>query len=104
MGISTLDLQEGACQYVTLPLPHGPPTYVSEMRCLLECSASLLRAHIPIDVLKPCVDIGIIMPDHLEIASEQSMISDIESDDRCVKSNIGFGQVLAKDEWPFTLS
>lgn len=68
------------------------------MCSFLECSASLLGAHIPIDVLKPFVNIGIIVPDHLEIASEESMVTDIESDDRRIESNVGFGQVLSENE------
>jgi hypothetical protein len=51
---------------------------------LLESTLSFLRTHIPINVLKPSMKVGVVVSDHLEVAAEERVVADIEPDDRCV--------------------
>ena len=74
------------------------------MRGLLECSSCLFWVHIPVDLLKPFMDIWVIVSNHLQITSEQGVVSNIKSDDCRIESNVGFGQMLSEDEGAFTLS
>ena len=51
---------------------------------LLESTPSFLRTDIPINVLKPSMNVGIVVSDHLEITAKERVVADIEPDDRCV--------------------
>jgi hypothetical protein len=44
------------------------------------------------------MDVGVVVPNHLEIAPEQGVVPHIEADDCGEQSNIGFREMLAKDE------
>jgi hypothetical protein len=49
---------------------------------LFESATSFFQAYIPIDMLKPTMNIGIVVSDHLEVAAEKSVICYVKSDDR----------------------
>ena len=45
------------------------------------------------------MDTWIVVPDHLEVAPEDKIVGYIEANHGCEESNVGFGNVVAKQIW-----
>ena len=58
------------------------------MRRALESTPRLLLAFVPVDVKEPLVDIRVIVSDHLQIAAEKGVISDVKTDDGSVAARL----------------
>lgn len=71
---------------------------------LLEGTSGFLWALIPVKMLQPLMDIGVVMSNHLQVAAEERVIAHIEPDDRCIQPYVRFSQMLTEDEWTFALS
>lgn len=62
-----------------------------EIRTILECGS------IPILVLEPGIDVGIVVSDRAEVAFEVVLVDCVEADDCCVGADIELGEVCAQD-------
>lgn len=73
-----------------------------ELRRLPECASGPL-ALIIVAVPQPSVQVGIIMPDHLEITPEHGVVCDVESDDGWEESDVCFCDVFAEEKRTFVV-
>ncbi len=44
------------------------------------------------------MQVWVVVPDHLEVAAEKSVVADIEADDGCIEADICFRELGSEDE------
>jgi hypothetical protein len=73
-------------------------TYNVKERSPLENASSSFRALTPVESPEPIMQMRIVGPDHFEVTFERCVVCHVEANQRGVEANVGFGDVVAKEE------